>query len=244
MSMCRAAGFARVEFLYAGEFHAQVACFRRWESPPADSATPAPEIVAVVNSRDFGLNFAGKRDEYVSCWFRSERSEIRREELRFEAGGFGAPALYLERQAERLWLANFLLPPGLPGGWVDTRLRFADSGFSSVQRVAVGIRAAAGEIYIRFVGDAFDWTKSRVHARDPQFLSFWIKGLPETCDLGNLHCRLDDARLPVDWIGSADADGYRQVNALVPPDLPRGARTLSIEFAGVRSLWAAPVIIE
>ena len=37
MAMCRAAGFARVEFLHTTGLHAGVACHRKWEPIPAEA---------------------------------------------------------------------------------------------------------------------------------------------------------------------------------------------------------------
>src|SRR5579864_2630054 len=56
LGMCRAAGFVRVEFLGTGDHHAVVACHRKWERPPAEPASAAPEVLAIENARSNGIN--------------------------------------------------------------------------------------------------------------------------------------------------------------------------------------------
>jgi hypothetical protein len=69
LAMCRAAGFARVEFLYASGVIAGAACYRKWESVPIEPEQEPPELLAVVHARNFGVNFSTRKDEYITCWF-------------------------------------------------------------------------------------------------------------------------------------------------------------------------------
>ena len=130
MAMCRAAGFARVEFLHTTSMHAGVACYRKWEPVPADARREPPQLAAVANSRNFGINFNTRKEEYVTCWFRTTAAGVKREELRLEIGDFGVPALYVRPAENGSWLANFRLPPGMKPGWAPVRLRFADSDWA------------------------------------------------------------------------------------------------------------------
>jgi tRNA (mo5U34)-methyltransferase len=138
MAMCRAAGFARVEFLHTTGFHAGAACHRKWEPIPAEAKRPAPELLAVANTRTFGVNFLTRKEEYITCWFRAGEARVTRDQLRLEVGEFGVLALYTRPDQSGTWLANFRLPPGLGSGWNAVRLRFADSAFGNTTlRIAV-----------------------------------------------------------------------------------------------------------
>jgi tRNA (mo5U34)-methyltransferase len=235
MAMCRAAGFARVEFLHAGGFTAGVACFRRWEAAPENPAEPAPDLIAVMNNRTLGINFSTRKEEYISCWFRADRAPVR-DDLRFEVGGFGVPALYVRREADGSWLANFRLPPGLAAGWHIARLRSAGSGFGPEFRVAIDMPAIAERLAVRGACDGRSWTAGVVGAGS--YVTCWVEGLPENADRANTRVWLAGARLQVDFVGEPDPQALRQINALVPRDVS-GERLLEVECGGVRSAPAA-----
>jgi len=231
LAMCRAAGFARVELLYAEGFDAGAACYRKWE-PVTDPRAEAPELADVANTRTTGINFSTRKDEYLSCWFRAARDPVARGDLRLEVGGFGVPALYVGRQPDGRWMANFRLPPGLPSGWNEVRLRFADSGFSPSLRIAVDMPLRPGRVVL--VG-ACDSVTFRANTIERGWVSAWVRGLPENCDRANVHVSIDSTRLVVDYVGSEDGDGARQVNAAVPEEIGKGERRLAIECAGAAS---------
>jgi uncharacterized protein (TIGR03437 family) len=42
-------------------------------------------------------------------------------------------------------------------------------------------------------------------------------------------------RLRVEYIGAPDAEGRRQINAALPPDLPKGKHLFMVECGGVTS---------
>ena len=230
MAMCRAAGFARVELMHASGLTAGVACFRRWEPPPVNPSEAAPELKAVMNNRTLGINFYTRKEEYLSCWFEAPR-EVAREELRLEVGGYGVPAIYLRKEANGGWMANFRLPPGLDSGWHDVRLRFAGSGFGRSFRIAVDIRPATDSIEVKGACDGRTWIPGEVAAGS--FVSIWIAGLPGNADRANTRVRLGGTALRVEYVGEPDADGLRQVNAAVPEEATGDA--LLVECAGVSS---------
>jgi tRNA (mo5U34)-methyltransferase len=235
MAMCRAAGFARVELMHAGGFTAGVACFRKWEAPPKEPRSPAPKLAAVMNNRTYGINFASRKEEYLSCWFYAERPVVRREDLRFEAGPFGIPVLWVRQEPDGRWLANFRLPPGLTPGWHPVRARFADSGFSNELAIVVDVAPRVERLAIKSAYDGRTWAPARISLRDGGFLSCWVEGLPENADRANTAVLLDGEKLHVEYVGVPDAAGARQVNAIVPPDFPRGEYQLRIECAEVYS---------
>ena len=234
LAMCRAAGFARVELLYAGGFQGGAVCYRKWE-PLAAPQQEAPELVAVTNTRTTGINFSTRKEEYISCWFRTGREKVTREQLRFEAGGFGVPALYARHEPDGAWLANFRLPPGLRGGWNDVRLRFADSDFGQTLRIAVDMPLRPEPVVLVGACDGNNWKVELIAVGDRGYVSSWVRGLPENCDRENIRVLLDATRLSIDYVGDRDADGNRQINAVIPGNTGKGAHLLRIECAGACS---------
>jgi tRNA (mo5U34)-methyltransferase len=230
MALCRAAGFARVELLHASGSNASVACYRRWGPVPAGARGPAPDLISVTNHADFGINFTARRDQYLVCWFSVQRDSVLREELRLEVGAFGAPALYLQREDETRWMANFRLPPGLEAGWKPVRLRLADTPYGRPLRIAVDVPLEAERLLVEGVCDGFTWASDEVRVADRGVLSMWVAGLGENCDRHNIQVFLGDTRLAVDHVAEPDARGLRQINAVVPSDLESGEYRLWVAF--------------
>jgi tRNA (mo5U34)-methyltransferase len=233
MAMCRAAGFARVEFLGTGDHHAVVACYRKWADPPADPAAAAPEILALENARN-GINFSTRKsEEYITCLFRADRP-VTADLLRLEVGDLGAAALFATSESGH-WRATFRLPPGLDPGWHAVRLRFRDSTFSREFRIAVDMPLQAGNIIVKDAYDGVTWTRDAVQVGERGFLSCWVAGLPENADRANVRASLGNRRLDVDYLGDANAEGYRQLNAIVPAAAARGSQEFRIACGGASS---------
>ncbi|HEX3748096.1 MAG TPA: DUF1698 domain-containing protein [Bryobacteraceae bacterium] len=234
LAMCRAAGFARVELLFASGSQGCVACYRKWE-PVAHPQHQPPQLVAVSNTRTGGVNFSTRKEHYLSCWFRTVQEDITREQLRFEIGGFGVPALFVRHEPDGAWLGNFRLPPGLQSGWNEVRLRLAGSDFGPPLRVAVDMPLHADRIVLAGACDGNTFTPNRVAVGDRGWVSAWVQGLPENCDRDNIRMSLDSTRLAIEFVGEPDAEGNRQVNAVVPGNTARGEHVLSVQCAGVYS---------
>jgi hypothetical protein len=235
MAMCRAAGFARVELLHAGGLHAGVVCYRKWEPPPAHPRESPPELLSVANTRTFGINFSARREEYITCWFRTPRETVGRSLVCLEVDGLGAAALYTRRDAEGIWLANFRLPPGLAAGWQIVRLRFRESGFGAERRIAVDVPLHVDRIGLKGVCDGSTWAPGEVRLGGRACVTCWASGLPENADRSNVRGYLGDVRLAIEYLGETDAEGWRQINALVPADAAPGERMFRVECAGVSS---------
>ncbi|HXM39881.1 MAG TPA: DUF1698 domain-containing protein [Bryobacteraceae bacterium] len=235
LAMCRAAGYARVELLRTEPFNAMVACYRRWEPPPAQAVCAPPELISAAHNVNGGINFSSRKEEYMSCWFRSSRETIAKEDLRLEVDQFGAAAYYTGSQANGGWAANFPLPRGLSPGWHRVRLRFADSNFSNAVRIAVDLPLHVSRIVCHGVRDAINFKSGEVSVSENGYLSCWAAGLPENADRHNVRVFLGDIRLKVSWLGAPDAAGLTQFNAAVPESVPQGDHSLRIECGGVGS---------
>jgi tRNA (mo5U34)-methyltransferase len=234
MAMCRAAGFARVEFLHTTHLHAGVVCHRKWEAIPAEANRPAPELVTVANSRTFGVNFSTRKEEYITCWFRTTEPAVTRGQLRLEVGDFGVPALYVRPDEDGTWMANFRLPPGLAKGWSPVRLRFADSAFGNTTlRIAVDLPLRVERLLLKGVCDGTNWNAQEVKASDGGFISCWVTGLPENCDRANVGVYLGEKKLLVQYVGEPDTDGMRQINAALPAGMYKGEQLCRVECGGV-----------
>jgi tRNA (mo5U34)-methyltransferase len=235
LAMCRAAGFVRVELLLSEPYNAMVACYRRWEPQPAETASAPPQLMFVANNSDQGINFSRGKEQYMVCWFRSSRETIRKEDLRMEVAGFGVAAYYTGRTQDDWWAANFPAARGLTPGWHNVRLRFADSDFSNVLRIAVDLPLNVSRIVCQGVRDAANGKSGEVTGTEGGYLTCWVAGLAENSDRSNVRVFLDDRRLSVHWVGTPDADGVSQINAEVPGSVPKGERVLRIECGGVSS---------
>jgi tRNA (mo5U34)-methyltransferase len=242
LAMCRAAGFARVELLGTGDHHAVVACYRNWESPPVQSAD-APDTLTIENARTNGINFSTRKsEEYVTCLFRPSRDSVTAEIVCLQVGEYGAAALFVTPEGDS-WRATFRLPPGLDPGWHTARLRFRDSGFGQGFRIAVDLPPVCAQIDLKNVFDGVTWTPAEVVIGDRGFLSCWACGLPQNADRGNVRAFLGKRRLAVDYVGDPNAEGYRQINAVVPANISPGNHDFCVECAGVRS-GALPVAVR
>jgi hypothetical protein len=237
LAMCRAAGFARVELMYAGGTYAGVVCHRKWEPPPAVPASAPPQLLFVSNGRMPGNCFSTRKsEEYLQCVFRPAADrEIKTEQLRLEVSGFGTKAIYAQQREDGSWAVSFRLPPALDAGWHPVRLRFADTGFSNELRIAVDLAVQPpARVGLQDVCDGISWERGQVSLAGG-FMSFWVSGLPENRGALEMRVLLDEIPLQITWIGPDETSGFCQVNAKVPPDVPKGSHDFRVIFAGVRS---------
>jgi tRNA (mo5U34)-methyltransferase len=239
LALCRSAGFARAELFNVKHRHARVACYRHWEPPPEPAAAEAPVLRAALNGRwgDNGINFNTRKEEFLTYWFTSSETDLRREDLRPEVSGYGAPALALLRDSEHEWHASIHLPPGLQPGWHDVRLRTVRSGFSNTCPIAVDMSVKTTAIAIVDVCDGRTWQPGEVQFRPDEkwgFLVLWIRGLAANCDRNNVRVYSESQRLPVDFVSSSETSGVRQVNARIPA-LLKEETTVFVDHGGHRS---------
>jgi tRNA (mo5U34)-methyltransferase len=137
LSMCRAAGFARVELGEVVKQRAHITSYRRWEPPPANPAAAPPVLSAAANNRDWSNRFPKNKDLYICCFFTSKEENLKPADLRIELDGFGVPALTTSAQTSGGWQANCWMPSGLDPGPHEVRLRTVNSLFSNAVTIEV-----------------------------------------------------------------------------------------------------------
>jgi tRNA (mo5U34)-methyltransferase len=233
-SLCRSAGFARVEQRDIRHRHATLARHRRWEPPPERPTTPAPVLVAALNGGNYGINFEGTRlEEFLTCWFTADQEkDLTRELLRPEVAGFGVPALTLRRSSDGKPQFSCRLPPGLPAGQYDVRLRTKDSGFSSACQIIVG-NQVSGAPSVEAACDGLTWRPDEI-VRDESglgHLTLWLRGLSNNSDRNNVRVNLNGLRMPVEYVSDPN-EGIRQVNAIVAKSLGEGLFPLVVSHGG------------
>ena len=138
LAMCRTAGFARVELRNIAEFGDSVACYRRWEPPPASSQTSgAPRLMRVEHNTKAGTRFNSRFDEYVSIWFTCDEEDLGLDNVKPQVSGYGVRPIFVAQVKDDSWQANFKLPPGLADGFHDVTVRLDDGAPSNAKRIVV-----------------------------------------------------------------------------------------------------------
>jgi tRNA (mo5U34)-methyltransferase len=239
LAFCRTAGFARVDLQSVLARRAHVTCYRKW--PPTAGATPAPGLICVENSVSRDHEFSAAADDYVSFWVRSAERDLNPGNVFPEIGGYGVRPSEVHVSSDEGWLVNCKLPPGLDPGWHCARLRVRESAYSNAVRIPIdlpredrrhqhGPHAAA--LAIHSVTDGRTFATSRVRAGEDACMSMWAAGLPDAVTAARLTLRLDGADLPATWVSGADAQGLRQINALLPPGVAPGKAKVSLALDG------------
>ena len=231
-ALCRTAGFARVDLCDATGERAAFACYRKWEIASGPFYEPAPVLSTAMHYRDYGINFKTTRDDYISYWFSTPAQNLTIDSVFPEAGDFAVKPLQVRHLKDSLWAAAVKLPPGLSPGWHEVRLRTEGSPFSNAQRIAVDIPLTCEALEITGATDGRTWSRSEVTSG---FLSFWIRGLPETADRANVRVMIDGRSQPVIFVSETDEDGVRQVNSHLRPTAPSGMRDIWVQVGEVRS---------
>jgi tRNA (mo5U34)-methyltransferase len=242
LAMARAAGFASVKLESVMEQRAHVTCLRKWPNQPGTEA--APVLLCVENSVSKDHTFSTTADDYISLWFRSTSSEP----VYVEVGPYAARPVEITAVGADGWLATCKLPPGLNPQWHDIRVRVANSRFSNALRIPVDLpmdERKRGEsvplstqIRIILVTDGRTWDRWKVKTGAESCLSIWAKGIP---DEAQIIVRLEQANLSAVFVSAPDAEGTRQVNAMLPSGIPPGKTTLTLLCNGSA---AEPVQIE
>jgi tRNA (mo5U34)-methyltransferase len=239
LALCRSAGFARVRLLSELPESACVGCWRQWEPVPED-ATPAPALKDALHATNFGVNFASRRDEYLTAWFEWPGRELALDDVKPEVGPYGVRPIHVSRLDDGSWHANFRLPPGIDAGWHDVRMRVRDSARSNPRRVAVDVPLRAEHLEITGLCDGASWTPNLLSGG---VLCLWVGGLPENADRHNVRVTVAGRRARTDYVEAPKGGLPRQVNVTAPAARPPGRATVVVE-CGEAASRAEPVEIH
>ena len=243
LAMCRSAGFARVQLESVLDNRAHVTCYRRWpeiENP----REPAPYLVSVENAVSRDRAFSSTRDDYVAIWFQSPRANLTAADVFPRIGPYGSHPILLQNTGGDVWQVNCKLPPGLAPGWHPATLRTAGSAWGNPVRIAVDLspeqrrqRPAcpqASNIRIAIVTDGKTWERNLihigVHTGLDSCISLWVSGLPEEAASSGVAVWLDGDDLPAVFLSQPDAQGLRQINAMLPSGAQPGGYTVAVAF--------------
>ena len=234
MAMCRTAGFARVEHRSTLPHGACISCYRKWE-PVSETAAAVPQLLEAFHGTNFGINFDGRRDEYVAAMFLAPENSVTLDRVKPQVGEFGVRGIHFSRLVSGAWHVNFKLPPGLTAGWHDVTIRLDGGAPSNAKRIAVDLPANPSGLRITGVTDGTTGAPDILDLSKGNALTLWVMGLPGNADRANLRVLLGGERLPVLFAGPG------QVNAQVPDEAPSGRFEVEVEIGGVRS---APAVLE
>jgi tRNA (mo5U34)-methyltransferase len=237
MAMCRTAGFARVEFRNALLYSAAVACYRHWE--PENPHAPSVEATSALHNTNHGINFDTRRDEYLSCAFKTEQRELTLNDVQPNVSGYGGRPISITNLGGDLWQANFKLPPGLTPGWHEVRMGVRGGPVQVAGRIAVDVPLSACSPRIDGVRDGTTWASNALDLKSGRGLAVWCSGLPENADRNNVGIFLGEARCPVEFIAPLAAT--RQINVRVPESVGLGPAKVVVRIGGSCS---EPVTVE
>ena len=218
MAMCRTAGFARVEFRNALLYSAAVACYRHWESE--NPRGPSVEATSALHNTNHGINFDTRRDEYLSCAFKTEQRELTLNDVQPNVSGYGVRPISITNLGGDLWQANFKLPPGLTPGWHEVKVAVRGGQAQTAGRIAVDVPLSACAPGIEGVRDGTTWANNALDLKSGRGLALWCTGFPENADRNNVRVFLGEARCPVEFIAPPAAT--RQINVQVPESVGSG----------------------
>jgi len=239
LALCRSAGFARVQLESVLDRRAHVTCYRRW--PDVENPRePAPYLVSVENAVSRDRTFSSTHDDYVAMWFESPRAGLKTADVFPRIGPYGSHPVYLQNTGGDVWQVNCKLPPGLPPGWHPATLRTTDSAWGNAVRIAVDPsaesrrqrqkRLVASNIRIAIVTDGKTWERNLIHTGLDSCISLWVSGLPEEAARAEVAIWLDGDDLPALFLSAPDAEGLRQINAMLPSGTQPGGYTVAVGF--------------
>jgi len=239
LALCRTAGFARVQLESVLDHRAHVTCYRHWpeiENP----REPAPYLTSVENAATHDRAFSSASDDYVAIWFNSPRANLAAADVFPRIGPYGSHPVFLRNIGGDCWQVNCKLPPGLGPGRHPATLRTIGSAWGNSVRIAVDLSAeqrrqcpaaiAASNIRIAIVTDGKTWERNLVHTGIDSYISLWVSGLPEEAAMDGLAVWLDGDDLPAVYLSQPDAQGLRQINAMLPSGTQQSDYAVTVAF--------------
>ena len=248
LAFCRTAGFARVELNTVFENRAHVTCYRKWAE--IERTGVAPELIGVENAWSRDHSFSARRDEYMTVWFKTREADLDCDNVFVNVGPYGCRPVNVKSIGEHMWQTNCKLAPGLERGWRDVRIGVRDSKWSAPARIPIDLSradrqsspgAVSNSLEVIRIIDGKTYAPDRVRVGVAESsVSAWVRGVPDGASAAEISLRLDGADLPATFVSGMDAQGLRQVNAMVPMGAEPGEYRLSVRFRGLES-HASPV---
>jgi tRNA (mo5U34)-methyltransferase len=239
LAMCRTAGFARVQLESVLDHRAHVTCYRHWPEI-ANPRESAPYVTSVENAATRDRVFSSANDDYVAIWFNSPRADLTTADVFPRIGPYGSHPVSLRNIGGDCWQVNCKLPPGLGPGRHAATLRTTNSPWGNSVRIAVDLSAgqrrqrpapiAASNIRIAIVTDGKTWERNLVHTGIDSCISLWVSGLPEPAARDSIAVWLDGDDLPAVFLSQPDAQGLRQINAMLPSGAQPGDYAVAVAF--------------
>jgi hypothetical protein len=239
LALCRTAGFARVQLESVLDHRAHVTCYRHWpeiENP----REPAPYLTSVENAATRDRAFSSANDDYVAIWFNSPHADLTAADVLPRIGPYGSHPVFLRNIGGDCWQVNCKLPPGLAPGRYAATLRTTNSPWGNSVRIGVDLSAeqrrqrpsttAASNIRIAIVTDGKTWERNVVHTGIDSCISLWVSGLPDQAARDVIAVWLDGNDLPAVYLSQPDAQGLRQINAMLPSGTQPGDYTVAVAF--------------
>jgi tRNA (mo5U34)-methyltransferase len=242
LAFCRTAGFARVELNSVHENRAHVTCYRKW--PDIARSGEGPELVTIENPWTRDHNFSADRDDYLTVWFKTSEKDLNSGNVFVQVGPYGCRPINVSTIGGTTWQATCKLAPGLIPGWHDVSLSVRSGGWSNRSRIPVDLSRKerqsppifSGALTIESVRDGKTYEFNRVRVGVPESsVSAWVSGLPDGMLNTHVSLRLDGSDLPAVFVSETDAQGLKQVNAMVPMGMEPGEYLLTVRARDVES---------
>jgi len=242
LAFCRTAGFVGVELKSVVDYRAHAVCRRKW--PEIQRSGAGPELICVENTWTRDHNFASGRDDYFTAWFVSTVTDLNCDNVFLQVGPYAARPVGVQSIGGNGWQTNAKLPPGLSRGWHDVSVALGTSEFSNHLRIPLDLprsdrrssaRAVAEGVEIAGVTDGKTFEPKRVRTGANSCVSVWVTGLADETPKAEITLRLDGADLPAVFVSGADQQGFKQINAMLPPNLAPGEYWIAVNVGGVES---------
>jgi uncharacterized protein (TIGR03437 family) len=208
----------------------------------AEPKGEAPAIIAVENSEFRTRSFSAQRDDYVSIWLRSGAQDLTVDDVFPMIGPFGVRPVQIYSTGKNGWHIGCKLPPGLSPGMHAVKVRVRESPWSNLAPIPVDVPGSAPlpfaegfKFSIAGATDGRTWEPGRVNAGAGSCVSVWIEGLAAAIPKQGVSLRVGPAEVPAVFVGEPDAEGYIQVNALLPAELEPGRYPLTVTISGAAS---------
>src|SRR5450432_2410202 len=174
-ALCRSAGFPRVDLSNRHPYGAAMTCWRTWGDLPGAPVADAPQLLGVMNPDTHGINYRSTGDAYVTCRITAPNVALSRDTVFPEVDAYGVRPVFVGEIEDAGCLVHFKLPPGLPPGWHEVRIRTTGSHPSDPQKIAIDIDSTPTALTIVGACDGVTWQPSQVSLSNA-YLSLWVDG--------------------------------------------------------------------